>query len=271
MEKYLISEMTWPELKKVAEEKQTIIIPAGTNENNGPHLPLSLDAIVAYEISLRLAREIDLPVAPFIPWGNSALFSRYPGTIVIRSEILIELVKDICRSLGNHGFKRFFILTPHLPNIWAFNIAGETLRKEGYLVLTLDWWRLQNKLCADLVEGKSFPMGHASELATSLLWALRPDLVRQDQMKAEVPSNPFYLKHSGDYPVLFMYSDMKQLSACGVIGDPTKATKEKGEEIIKRCMKYLVELCQDLQKAELPYPEGVNPLTDGGNRDERKS
>lgn len=255
MKKYLISEMTWPELQQVAEEKKSAIIPAGTNENNGPHLPLSLDSIVAYEISLRLAKETGIPVAPLIPWGNSSLFARYPGTIVIRSEVLLELIKDICWSLGRHGFKRFLILTPHLPNIWAFNIAGETLRREGYLVLTVDWWRLQNKLCADLTEGKSFPMGHASELATSLLWALRPDLIRPDQMKAEVPSNPFYLKHSSDYPVLFMYNDMKQLSECGVIGDPTKASKEKGEEIIKRCMKYLMELCQDFQKAELPYKE----------------
>jgi len=255
MVKYLISEMTWPELKKVAEEKETIILPAGSNENNGPHLPLSLDSIVAYEISLKLAKETGLPVAPLIPWGNSSLFARYPGTIVIRSEILSEIIIDICRSLARHGFKRFLVLTPHLPNIWAFNIAGETLRREGYLVITVDWWRLQNKLCADLAEGKSFPMGHASELATSLLFALRPDLIRLDQMKAETPSNPFYLKHGADYPVLFLYNDMKQLSECGVIGDPSKASREKGEEIIKRCMKYLVELCQDFQKAELPQKE----------------
>jgi len=84
---------------------------------------------------------------------------------------------------------------------------------------------------------------------------LRPDLIRLDQMKAETPSNPFYLKHSADYPVLFMYNDMKQLSECGVIGDPSKASREKGEEIIKRCMKYLVELCQDFQSAELPSKE----------------
>jgi creatinine amidohydrolase len=255
MEKHLISEMTWPELKGVAEEKGTVIIPSGTNENNGPHLPLSLDSIVAWEISLRLSKETGIPVAPLVPWGNSALFARYPGTIVIRSEILIELTKDICRSLGRHGFKRFLILTPHLPNIWSLNIAGESMRREGYLVLTVDWWRLQNKLCADLPEGKSFPMGHASELATSLLMALRPDLVRPDKMAGESPSNPFYLKYSAAYPMLFMYNDMKQLSESGVIGDPSKASREKGEEIIRRCMEYLVELCRDFQGAQLPQKE----------------
>jgi creatinine amidohydrolase len=255
MPQYLISEMTWPELKQVAEEKGAAIIPFGTNENNGLHLPLSLDSIVAYEMSLRLSQESGVPVAPLIPWGNSSLFARYPGTIVIRSEILVELIKDICRSLGRHGFKRFLILTPHLPNIWPVNIAGEAMRREGYLVLTVDWWRLQNKLCADLTEGKSFPMGHASELATSLLWALRPDLVRLDKMEGESPSNPFYLKYSASYPILFMYNDMKQLSESGVIGDPSKASREKGEEIIRRCMEYLVELCRDFQQAELPPKE----------------
>ena len=255
MSKNLISEMSWPELKQVAEEKDTAIIPFGTNENNGPHLPLSLDAIVAYEISLKLSKESGVPVAPLIPWGNSSLFSRYPGTIVIRSEILIEILKDICRSLGRHGFRRFIILTPHLPNVWSINIAGEALRKEGYLLITVDWWRLQNKLCADLTEGKSYPTGHASELATSLLMALRPDLVQEDKFTGESPTNPFYLKYGSAYPMLFMYNDMKQLSESGIVGDPGKASREKGEEIIKRCMAYLVEMCGDFQQAELPRKE----------------
>ena len=255
MEKYLISEMTWPELKEVAAKKDMAIIPFGTNENNGPHLPLSLDSIVAYEISLRLAKETGIPVAPLIPWGNSHQFAKYPGTIVIRSEILVELLKDICRSLGRHGFKRFLVLNPHLPNLWASNIAGEALKRDGYLLATVDWWRLQNKLCADLAEGKTFPLGHASELATSLLWALRPDLVRLDQMKVESPSDPFYLKYGSQYPVLFLYQDMKPLSPSGLVGDPTKASREKGEKIIERCIKYLVELCQDLQRAGIPPKE----------------
>jgi creatinine amidohydrolase len=255
MTTFLISEMTWPAFEKIAKEKNTVIIPFGTNENNGPHLPLSLDAIVAFEISLKLADACNIPVAPLIPWGNSSLFARYPGTIVIRSEVLIELIKDVCRSLGRHGFDRFIFLTPHLPNIWSLNIAAETLRNEGCLVITVDWWRLQNKLCADLTEGKSFPMGHASELATSLLLALRPDLVHLAQMQEESPKNPFYLKYSAAYPMLFMYNDMKQLSESGVVGDPGKANREKGEEIIKRCMAYLIELCQDFEQAELPIKQ----------------
>jgi len=252
MEKKLIAEMTWQEVQKLTQKTDAVIIPAGSTENNGPHLPLSLDFIVGYEMALRISEKTSIPVAPPIPWGNSSLFSKYPGTIVIRSEVLMELMKDICKSLGRHGFRRFLILTPHLPNVWSFNIAGEAMRKEGYLVITIDWWRLQNKLCADLTEGKSFPTGHASELATSILMALRPDLVHWDRMKPEAPSNPFYLKYSSQYPMLFMYNDMKQLSDSGSVGDPTKASKEKGEEIIRRCLKYLVEFCQDFQKAELP-------------------
>ena len=104
------------------------------------------------------------------------------------------------------------------------------MRKEGYLVITVDYWRLQNKLCADLTEGKSFPTGHASELATSILWALRPDLVSSGCMKPDAPSNPFYLKYNPQYPLLFMYNDMKQLSESGVFGDPRKASKEKGRK-----------------------------------------
>jgi len=252
MAKKLIAEMTWQEVEQLTRETDTVIIPAGSIENNGLHLPLSLDSIVGYEMALRLSEETSIPVAPPIPWGNSSLFCRYPGTIVIRSEVLAEVMKDICKSLGRHGFRRFLILTPHLPNIWSFNIAGEAMRKEGYLVITVDWWRLQNKLCADLTEGTVFPTGHASELATSILMALRPDLVRLEQMKPEAPSDSFFLKYGSEYPMLFMYSDMKQLSDSGVVGDPTRASREKGEEIIRRCMKYLVEFCRDFQRAQLP-------------------
>jgi creatinine amidohydrolase len=255
MKRHLIAEMTWQEVQQLTQETETVIIPAGSTENNGPHLPLSLDFIVGYEMALKLSEATSIPVAPPIPWGNSSLFAKYPGTIVIRSEVLTELIKDICRSLGRHGFRRFLILTPHMPNAWAFNIAGEALLKEGYLSVTLDYWRIQNKICADLTEGKSMPTGHASELATSILWALRPDLVRLDRMKPEVPTDPFFLKYSSQYPLLFMYNDMKQLSESGLLGDPTKASKEKGEEIIRRCLKYLVEFCQDFQKAELPLKD----------------
>ena len=255
MRKNLIAEMTWEDIREIVQTKDMVIIPAGSIENNGPHLPLSLDLIVADEVARLLSAKTSIPMAPAFPWGNSSLFSRFPGTIVIRSETLIELVKDIIRSLGKHGFRRFLILTPHLPNIWSFNIAGEALIKEGYLVITIDWWRLQNMLCADLAEGKLLPMGHASELATSLLWALRPDLIRLEKIQAEAPSNSFYLKYSPQYPVLFMNHDMKKLSDCGVIGNPSKASIEKGEEIIKRCLKYLVEFCDDFQKVELPQKE----------------
>ncbi|HSR10452.1 MAG TPA: creatininase family protein, partial [Thermodesulfobacteriota bacterium] len=150
------------------------------------------------------------------------------------------------------GFRRFIILTPHLPNIWAFNIAAEALRAEGYLATTIDYWRLQNRICADLTEGESFPTGHGSELATSLLLALRPHLVQQDKIKPEAPSDPFYLKYGSDYPTIFLNHDMKPLSASGVFGDATKASREKGEEIIRRCLKYLVEFCRDFQRAALP-------------------
>ncbi len=252
MSKLLIGEMTWQEVELLTKKTDAVIIPAGSTENNGPHLPLALDLIVGYEMALKLSETTSIPVAPPIPWGNSSLFAKYPGTIVIRSEVLMELMKDICKSLGRHGFRRFLILTPHMPNSWAFNIAGEAMRKEGCLAVTVDYWRLQNKLCADLTEGKSMPGGHGSELATSILWALRPDLVRLDRMKPEVPSNPFYLKYSSQYPILSMYNDMKQLSKSGIFGDASKASKEKGEEIIRRCLKYLVEFCIDFQKAELP-------------------
>ena len=250
MEKYLIAEMTWPELQEVARKKKMVIIPFGSHENNGPHLPLSLDSVVAYEIALRLARAVEIPVAPLIPWGNSYQFARYPGTIIIRCEILGELLKDILRSLGKHGFQKFLLLTPHVGNIWPANMAGEELRKEGLFAVTVDWWRLQNRICADLGETKTLPSGHASELATSLLLALRPDLVRLDQITREVPTDPFYVKYSSASPAVYLYHDAKQLSASGLFGDPSRATKEKGEEIMKRCLPYLVELCLDFQKAE---------------------
>ncbi|HSR09843.1 MAG TPA: creatininase family protein [Thermodesulfobacteriota bacterium] len=85
MRKHLIAEMTWLELDQVVKDTNTVIIPAGSTENNGPHLPLSLDFIVGYEMAMRVSGETSIPVAPPVPWGNSSLFSNYPGTIVIRS------------------------------------------------------------------------------------------------------------------------------------------------------------------------------------------
>jgi creatinine amidohydrolase len=252
MKRHLISEMTWPEVEEIVKQTDMIVLPVGTNENNGPHLPMSLDSIVASEMALKLARETDLPVAPLIPVGNSDLFARYPGTIVIRIEVLAELYKDICMSLAYHGFRRFLVITPHMPNLYAINAAGEAMKREGCFMATMDWWRVQNNLCADLAKSPAYATGHASELGTAILMALRPDLLRKDKMKAEFPTNPFYVKRSKEAGMLVLYNDMKMYSESGVVGDPTQATVEQGEEIIRRCMKYAVELVNDIKAVELP-------------------
>lgn len=248
MEKILLAEMTSAEIATLFKEIDTVIIPVGAIEGNGPHLPVSQDMIVAEEIAKRLGEKTGVPVTPTLPYGNSALLMGYPGTVTIRSNVLAEMLKDICRSYAKHGIKKFLILSPHLGNVWPCNIAIDELRDEGLLVVQADWWRLMGRLCSDMAEAEGYPLGHGSELVTSVVMALRPDLVDLSKAVKEAVESFHLNYHYAYYPAVFTFPDYSKITKSGIVGDPSKASKEKGERIIERCMTVLVKLVEDLKK-----------------------
>jgi creatinine amidohydrolase len=212
---------------------RTVLIPFGSVEEHGPHLPLSTDTLEAHEVCRKAALQIPLFVAPPVHYGNCRSTACHPGTISISTLTLKWLFRDIVRSLRGHGLKNFIALSGHAggAHCMALQDAGEELIAEFgditvAVVTELDLARTEGR---GLVEtpGDS----HAGEIETSRILHSHPHLVK-GSAPAETPM----------FPGCILVRDKRRYWPGGVWGDPGKASAEKGARLEELVVRKLVEL-----------------------------
>jgi creatinine amidohydrolase len=147
--------------------------------------------------------------------------------------VFTQFLMDYCQSLIQHGFKRFFVVTGHVGNVPAVSSIAYDLQGSATFAM-VDVWRFLAKHAEGISESDCIPEGHASEIGTSILMALRPELVDMEQAVKEVPSDR-YAPQVG----LFTYPALTQVTKSGVIGDPFLASAEKGKKIITKAIEAL--------------------------------
>lgn len=115
METIRIEEMTWPMVKRALEEGyKTVIVPVGSIEQHGPHLPIGTDAYFGDCLGLRVAEKLGKTlVAPTLRPGCSEYHMDFPGTITLSTETLMHVLRDVCVSLDRHGFENILLLPTH--------------------------------------------------------------------------------------------------------------------------------------------------------------
>lgn len=242
-----------PAVREYIRRDDRIILPVGSTENNGPHLPLATDTLAAEAVAEQAAERAGVLVAPAVPWGNSSVNRAFPGTVVIEPDLLARIVESICVSLAEHGFSRFAIVTGHYGNVWPVASIAELLRDRGLLVAQLDLWRAVEKLCKDLVtEGAVMPFGHGGELMTSVALAVAGGTVERERMVVEIPEETYGLKYYRSYPEVMGFAAWDEISRSGAVGDPTRASAEVGREALARTSSLLVELLNDMRDTTLP-------------------
>ena len=111
---YLLAEMGWPDVAAYLESDDRIILPIGSTEQHGRHLPLSTDILVPTELARHLGERTGVLVAPPLPYGMSLHHLGFPGSLSLRPETLAHVLEDLLRSLYCHGFRRVFVLNGHL-------------------------------------------------------------------------------------------------------------------------------------------------------------
>jgi len=229
----LIEEITMTEFEAGLVRTRTVLIPFGSVEEHGPHLPLSTDTLEAYEVCKKAAQQIPLFVAPPVHYGNCRSTARHPGTISITTITLKSLFKDIVRSLRSHGLRNFIALSGHAGGAhgMALQEAGEELIAEFAdisvaVVTELDLARQEGR---GLIEtpGDS----HAGEIETSRILHSHPHLVKGSAL-AETPN----------FPAGLLVRDKRRFWPGGVWGDPGKASAEKGARLEELVVRKLVEL-----------------------------
>jgi creatinine amidohydrolase len=238
-EKKRMAHCTWKEVEELGPERTPVLIPVGATENYGPHLPLGSDHIYAEAVALAVAERAGGLVAPTLPFGYSHYFQKFPGTITLKPETLKGLVIEVIECLSGQGFRTFLLVNTHMGNVPTLeHAAREAMDRLPVRVALADPWRVANVVSADLLETEDQPIGHASELGTSVISHLAPEAVRPDlKTKGTHSQESDEFRRLNPSRVLFdrveylVFDDARKLNPTGVSGDPFLGNKEKGEKI----------------------------------------
>jgi creatinine amidohydrolase len=268
---HCLADLTYPDIQAYLKRSDLILIPIASTEQHGPHLPLSTDTVTAYEVSKRAAEQADVLYTPTIWMGYSPQHMRAPGqgagTITLRAETLLSLVYDIARSLIHHGFNKLIFVNGHGSNVKVIDPVLRRIRYEtGALVAFYKPYAERYMgLIRDLMENspEETPGWHASELETSQMLAHDARLVHMERAAATETHIPHWLpasfsKADGAPDVQFQgYQyfqfpmDHEEFNDTGVIGNPLRASAEKGEEAFRRYAKHLVDAIAELNKIDV--------------------
>jgi creatinine amidohydrolase len=234
----LLEDITMTNFADGLEKTKTLILPLGTVEEHGKHLPLSTDTIVVYEVAKMAAKEIPLFVAPPLHYGVCTSTGQHAGTIGISFDTLRASVEDIVKSSYEKGLRNFVVISGHAggSHATAMREAGEELihwlPESKIAVLTVYDLILKEALEIADTENDS----HAGEIETSLILTMAPDLVKGSSPE-EYPT----------FPKPFIVRNKLKYWPGGVWGNPAKATKEKGEQVFNLAVEKLVKLVRDLE------------------------
>ena len=234
------------------ERDKRVILPFGATENNGPHLPLATDTLVAEAVSHLAAAQTGVLVCPTLSLGNSSVNMGFTGTLTLSPPTCEAVLTDVCKSLKHHGFERIAIVSGHYGNVWPVANVAETVRDElGLEIVQLDFWRCVELECRDLAVTRMYPFGHGGEVMTSIIMHLAPHLVVTDQIGVREPydADGRELKYYRTYPGRMGYASWSDVTASGAVGDARAATPEVGATAMSRVAALLVDLLNDLGPA----------------------
>lgn len=222
-----LDEFTWEELKLYIENKKGLILPIGTCEQHGHHLPLNTDVLVCEYYSELLSEETGMLIAPTINYGvNLSCDKDYTGTTSIAEETLTNTVKEIIEWWYHQGIETFYLLSYH----------GEPKHIEALRVVNDKCHVLElYKGDYDGILEKQDHVMHACEGETSLMMYLYPDKVREDKIIDFYMLEQEFDKYVNN-DLLFDTNTMP-----GNHGYATAATTEKGESIAKRMKENMMK------------------------------
>lgn len=263
--------LSFVDIREYLKEKDTILIPIASTEQHGPHLPLYTDTITAVEISERISEAIGVLHTPPIWAGYSPQHMYGPGegrgTVTLRASTLLNLMNDIARSLIHHGFNRIIFINGHGSNIKVVDPVLRKLRYETGALISFvkPYMERYEGILKGILENppEETPGWHSSELETSQDLAWNPDLVRMERAvdtRAHIPDflPKTFSKDDGmpdvefeGYQYFSFPMDHHEFVDNGIIGNPMRATAEKGEEAFKRLSEHVARGILELEKVSV--------------------
>jgi creatinine amidohydrolase len=229
------NEMTRGQLNKAAEKDSLVIITIGATEQHGPHLPVMTDNVIVEEIAKRSVAKaegsIPIILGPNIPFGFSHHHYLYAGAISLSVQTLLTVLKETVDSVIKSGFKKIFILNSHGGNDEIIRLAAKEIayHNEIWIGASSYWNLAEESLTAYKEREQLYDVGHAGQFETSLMLAIRPELVQIDLLKETAQREIFDLTFES---VLQMTPESIWKEIDGYSDEPFKAQRKIGETLL---------------------------------------
>jgi len=262
-----LGECRWPDVESF--RTRVAVLPLGSLEQHGHHLPLLTDTFNCSEIARRARLEVE-DEAVFLPilWiAVSEHHSGFPGTMSVRSTVYAELLEDMVESLIRAGFRRILLLNAHGGNVIPDSVAIYDVQLRhaddaGLWLVLGSWWSIAAEQIAAIESLQQKEVSHACEQETSIMLRLRPDLVdlgRASGATIPYPSD-FYVPDFSKPSRIDVPRRLDQLSATGAFGSPELASAEKGEAILAAASGEVAALIREIAR----WPQ-IRPAQAGAN------
>jgi creatinine amidohydrolase len=224
-------DLTQPEIAAQFKTNPLVILPAGSVEQHGPHLPTGTDTLAANVIGHAVAERMEGLVLPATPLGVTPMHMPFEGTITLTPDTFMRVVIETCAATARHGAKYLLVLNWHEGNIPSLAIAAEALHREhGMTVLTVQACYVAEELYGGSCNG----LTHGGEIEALAVLAHRDDLVHLDRIDYSSEHQHGHkmdrLRRTRAYqPVL---TDIRSIAPTGWFGSPQHATVDKGRRMI---------------------------------------
>ena len=275
--KWRYEDLTWPEMNDAVEAGLIPVLPVGTMEQHGPHLPVKMDRWTATAVAKTAAEQHQdrLLLMPAVAYGYTTHVMDFPGSVTIHHETFIRYIVDILKSLAYHGFSRIIVINGHGSNIPPLDLACRRANLETDANVALaSWWDLT---VADPEFMKPWreseiPGGcaHSGEAETSLALHLDKSLIQMDKVLNEQVK---FHEHNSPYQWVDLWSSgpvsvtswTSEYTDSGICGDAVLATPEKGKILFDEAVKNLIEWANEFYSRETMIRKDHNtsqPLSD---------
>ena len=256
-----LAEMNYLQVEEYLKKSDTILIPVGSLENHGKHMPLGTDTMIPDHIAKLLNEKSDVLIAPTVNYGATDDLVGFPGTVSLGTEGLIALLRTIVDQFYGYGFRHFIILNGHGGNTAAINAVGMHLNRKGAYLAILNWWLMAGQI------NPEWAGGHGGGEETAGVMAIDPKLIKteylhlpegtRNDISDELPyaawTNVSYKGVNITIPREIRYiADNGWLAHSFPHDVPGRATEEWGRKMLQTMADYIADFAEAFGRAPLP-------------------
>ncbi|MDB6028499.1 MAG: hypothetical protein JWM68_4722 [Verrucomicrobiales bacterium] len=250
----LLENFSWPEVKELKFDDLVVVLPLGSFEQHGHHLPLTTDTDIVTAIARRMEQQRPEKILclPTLWPGHSTHHLFFPGTLSVHQAPYIQLVIELCSSIAKMGAKKVFLLNGHGGNDVPLRAAVRELKTTfpTLQVVYASYWTIAAKSIKEVRESELGGLGHACEMETSVMLHLHPERVKMNKARRDGP------KHTDEFRkadmqygrAVYFVNEFHEISETGTVGHPDLATAEKGERFMRGIVQEVTQFVDEFAK-----------------------